>query len=313
MRRFNVRMDAQIATLAVAERGTFAAAGSYLGVTTSAVRKQIEHIDHELGTRVFRSFGKRMVPTAAGDIYLPEARESVRHARLGVDRVHAFIKMQTNDLRIGYSSHLNTKLLEVVRRIQPEGNAAISITRESLMTHQAVTGVLGGEFHVGFGILPILERDISSRLLLEEPLVACLPAGHRLVTKATIHPEDLENEPVVSLSKRGLPGRHQEIVTHFESLGVALKFVADAYCVNEALWLVTQGTGISLMTRFSASSYRYELAIRPFSDRLLTVKSGVFTRRDHDQKLVQDFVDQAWNETHALRPRPLGPSRRPSI
>jgi LysR family transcriptional regulator, benzoate and cis,cis-muconate-responsive activator of ben and cat genes len=310
MRRLNIRMDGQIAVLAVAEKGSFKAAGEYLGVGKSAVRKRIENIDQELGTHVFRFSGGRMVLTQAGDIYLPEARESVRHARLGVDRVRAFVKVQTNDLRIGYSTYLNSKLLEVVRRIQPEGDASMSITRESLLTHQAVTGVLEGEFHVGFGILPIPEPDLYTRLLMEEPVVACLPVGHHLATKSTISPEDLGNEPMVSLSKRGLPGRHAEIVTHFESLGVSLKFVADAYSIKEALWLVTQGAGVSLMTRFSASSYRHEVVIRPLSDRLLTVKSGIFTRRDHDQKLVNDFVDLAWNETTALRPRQQGSGRQ---
>ncbi len=124
------------------------------------------------------------------------------------------------------------------------------------------------------------------------------------MAKSTIQPEDLENESVVSVMRKGLPGRHEEIVTHFESLGISLNFVADAYSLKEALWLVTEGVGVSLMTRFSASSYRYDVVVRPLSDRLLTVKSGVFTRRDHDQKLVLDFVDLAWTETAALRVRP---------
>jgi DNA-binding transcriptional LysR family regulator len=223
---------------------------------------------------------------------------------LGVDRVQALLRANANNLRIGYSTFLNTRLLDIVRRIQPEGTDAALVTRESLITHQAVAGVLQGDFHVGFGILPILESDLSTRLLLEEPLMACLPVGHRLATRSTIRPEDLGNEPVVSVSRKGLPGRHQEIVTHFESLGVSLKFAADAYSTKEALWLVTQGAGVSLMTKFSASAYRYDVVIRPLSDRLLTVKSGIFARRDHDQKLIQDFVDLAWAETAALRANP---------
>jgi DNA-binding transcriptional LysR family regulator len=248
--------------------------------------------------------GKGMVLTDAGNLYLLSARESVRQALLGVDRVQAFLRAQTNDLRIGYSTYLNTRLLDIIRRIQPEGIDSLSVTKESLTTRQTVAGVLQGDFHVGFGILPILESDISSRLLFEEPLVACLPVGHRLATRSMIRPEELENEPVISVSRKGLPGRHQEIVTHFESLGVSLKFVADAYSAREALWLVTQGIGVSLTTRFSASSYRYDVVIRPLSDRLLTVKSGVFTRRDHVQRLVSDFVDLAWTETTALRANP---------
>lgn len=301
MRRLKMTMEGQIAILAVAEKGSFEAAGKYLGVGKSGVRKRVHNVESELGAPVFRSAGKGMVPTEAGNIYLPAARESVRHASLGIDRVRAFLQVQANDLRIGYSTYLNTRLLDIIRHIHPKGIDSMSVTRESLMTNQAVTGVLQGELHVGFGILPILETDISSRLLFEEPLMACLPVGHRLALKSTIQPEDLENEPLVSVCQKGLPGRHGEIVTHFESLGVSLKFAADAYSVREALWLVTQGTGISLVTRFSASAYRHDIVVRPFSDRLLTVKSGIFTRRDHDQKLVLDFVDLAWAETASLR------------
>lgn len=178
------------------------------------------------------------------------------------------------------------------------------------MTHQAIIGVLQGYLHVGFGVLPILEPDISSRLLLEEPLMACLPVGHRLAAKATIQPEDLESEPIVALSHNVLPGRHEEITRHFESLGVFLKYVAEVCSVKEALWLVTQGAGVSLMTRFSAMSCRYDVIVRPLSDRLLTVKSGVFIRRDVEDAFVRDFVDLAWSETAVVRANEHWPRKR---
>jgi DNA-binding transcriptional LysR family regulator len=310
MRRLNIRMDGQIAVLAVAEKGSFKAAGDYLGVGKSAIRKQVENIDDELGAHVFRFAGGRMVLTQAGDIYLPEARESVRHARLGVDRVRAFVRVQTNELRIGYSTYLNTKLLDIVRRIQPAGATPVSVMRESMLTQEAVAGVLQGALHVGFGILPISEPELETRLLMEDALVVCLPAGHRLATKSTVQPDELAGESLISVMRKSLPGRHNEIAAHFESLGVPLQFVADAQSFKEALWLTTQGIGVSLMTRFSASSCRHEVVIRPLSDRLLTVKSGIFTRRDHDQQLVKDFVDLAWNETAALRPQQYRTGRR---
>jgi len=196
---------------------------------------------------------------------------------------------------------LNTRLLDVIRRLDVR---SIHVTRESLSTRQGVSGVLRGNLHAGFGILPILEPDISARLLFEEPLMACFPVGHRLAARSTVQLEDLEDESVVSVARKELPGRHQEIVSHFESHGVTLNFVADTYSHEEAVWLVTQGAGISLMTKFSASVCRYNVVVRPLSDRLLTVKSGIFTRRDNNQKPVQDFVDLAWTETATLRANP---------
>ena len=297
-------MDGQIAVLAVAEKGSFEAAGKYLGIGKSAARKRVLSVESETKTPLFRTVGRVMVPTEAGNLYLLSARESVRQAWLGLDRVQAYVRAQTNDLRIGYSTHLNTRLLDIVRRIPPTGIGSPSVTRESLMTYQIIQGVLQGDFHVGFGILPIMEPDLSTRLLFEEPLMACLPLGHRLATKSTIRPEDLADEPVISVVRKMLPGRHEEIVAHFESLGISLKFTSDASSLKEALWLVTQHGGVALMTRFSAMSHRYDVVVRPLSDRLLTVKSGILTRRDHDQKLIHDYVDLAWTETASLRANP---------
>jgi DNA-binding transcriptional LysR family regulator len=297
-------MDGQIAVLAVAEKGSFEAAGRYLGIGRSAARKRVHSVESETGTPLFRILGKVMVPTEAGNLYLLSARESVRQAWLGLDRVQAFLRAQTNDLRIGYSTYLNTRLLDIVRRIPPTCIGSPSVTRESLMTYQIVEGVLQGDLHVGFGILPVMEPDLSTRLLFEEPLVACLPVGHHLATRSTIRPEELADEAMISIMRKVLPGRHEEIVRHFESLGVSLRFVAEAISLKEALWLVTQHVGIALMTRFSAMSYRSEVVVRPLSDRLLTVKSGILTRRDHDQKLITDFVDLALAETAALRASP---------
>lgn len=297
-------MDGQVAVLAVAEKGSFEAAGKYLGIGRSAARKRVQSVESEAGTSLFRMVGKVMVPTEAGNLYLLSARESVRQAWLGLDRVQAFLRAQTNDLRIGYSTYLNTKLLDIIRRIPPTGIGSPLVTRESLMTYQIIAGILQGDLHVGFGILPVMEPDLATRLLFEEPLIACLPMGHHLAAKSTIRAEDLADEPILSIMRKVLPGRHEEIVAHFESLGISLKFTSDASSLKEALWLVTQRVGIALMTRFSATSYRSEIVVRPLSDRLLTVKSGILTRRDHDQRLITDFVDLAWAETAALRANP---------
>ena len=306
MRRLKVTMDGQVAVLAVAEKGSFEAAGQYLGVGKSAVRKRVRSIDSELGTPVFRAIGKGMVPTEAGNIYLPVARESVRQASLGVDRVRAFVRVKTNDLRIGYSSQLNTKFLAIIAQLQLRPNDSLQIRSESMLTSQVIASVLQSELNVGFGFLPIWEADLLSRQLMEEPLMVCLPAGHRLSAKRAIQPEELRNEPIIAVGRKAVPGRHDEIVAHFESLGVSLRFVADAYLSREALWQVSRGTGVALMTRSAAEISRTDIVMRPLADRLLTVKSGVFIRREHDQpdNTIRRFIDRAWVETAILRTHP---------
>ncbi len=303
MRRLRVTMDGQIAVLAVAEKGSFEAAGKYLGIGKSAVRKRVRGVEIELGTPIFRSIANGMLQTDAGGLYLPVARESVRHASLGVDRVRAFMRVQRKDLRIGYSSHLNGKLLAIISHLQLRPNDAFKISRESLLTHQVVDSVLQGDLNIGFGYLPLHQPDLYSQQLMEEPLMVCLPAGHPLGTKRAVEPAELDSQPFIVVGRKALPGRHEEIVTHFESLGIALNVVADAYLPREALWMVTQGIGLAIMTRSSVDSLRLGLIVRPLADRLLTLKSGVFIRREHDRSdnTLRQFVDRIWTETVSLR------------
>jgi DNA-binding transcriptional LysR family regulator len=301
MRRFNVKMDGQIAVLTVAEKGSFSAAGKSLEMTTSAVRKQVEGVSAELGAQLFRRAGSRLEPTEVGGIYLPEIRESVRHARLGVDRVQAFVRAKAIDLRIGYSSHLSEQLLDIIVRLQP--TRATSSGFESSLTHQVISHVLQGRLHVGFGFLPIQQPELIVRPLMQEPLMACLPPGHRLIAKQSIEPADLQNEPMIAVGRKALPGRHKEIVEYFEGEGVFLNFVSDAYLPKEALWLASRGIGLTLMTRSSAAPVRSDVVLRPLSAQFLTVKSGIFARRDHHVSYITEFIDKAWAATVALRPK----------
>lgn len=301
MRRFNVKMDGQIAVLTVAEKGSFAAAGETLDVTTSTVRKQVEGFAAEAGTPIFERVGNRLVPTVAGGICLPEIRESVRHARLGINRVHAFVRAQAKDLRIGYSSCLSESLLDIIARLQPEGSIP---GLKSLLTQQVVSQVLHGKLHVGFGFLPIHQPDLVVRTLMQEPLVACLPAGHRLIARQSVEAEDLVSEPMIALARKALPGRHKEIVEYFEGEGVFLKFARDAYLPKEALWLVSRGLGVALMTRSSAVPLRPDIVLRPLSNQLLTVKSGLFGLRDLHTDYIKEYVEKVWTATAVLRPKP---------
>lgn len=60
--------------LAAFDTGSFAAAGNLLGVSQQAVSKSILRLEAQLGVRLFERDGRRLRPTAYGDLFLPHAR-----------------------------------------------------------------------------------------------------------------------------------------------------------------------------------------------------------------------------------------------
>jgi hypothetical protein len=67
--------------------------------------------------------------------------------------------------------------------------------------------------------------------------------------------------------------------------------------------MVSRSIGLALMTRSSASVFQTDAVLRPFSDPSLTVKSGVFFRRDSNERVVEDFIQDAVVATAGLRLR----------
>ena len=74
----------------VVEEGSFSAAARFLGVTPSAVSRQVSQLEHELGGRVFQRTTRRQSLTEAGEIYFQHAHRIVgdlEAARLAVSRL----------------------------------------------------------------------------------------------------------------------------------------------------------------------------------------------------------------------------------
>ena len=137
-------MDEQIAVLAVADKGSLEAAGKYLGVGRSAVRKRIQGVENELGTSLFYSSRSRgMVPTEAGNLYLLQARESVRHAWLGIDRVRAGDSDLGQVVVLSGAGDADTR--EAERRLRIDVTDATRIAKANLVEQMGGNGVVVGE------------------------------------------------------------------------------------------------------------------------------------------------------------------------
>lgn len=61
--------------IAIAETGSLSAAARRTGVSQPAVSGYLHDLERELGIALFLRSGRRMTPTAAGNIYLEMARE----------------------------------------------------------------------------------------------------------------------------------------------------------------------------------------------------------------------------------------------
>ncbi len=291
MRRPQVKLDNLIAVIEVAEKRDFERAAKELGLTPSAVRKQVETLEGILGVPLFDGKKGRLSLTDDGKLFHADAARSVEYALLAEEKVQARLALRNRRLFIGHSTYLPPQLIALITRLEvDDSSSAFDIQHVSGLTSTTAKRVAEGSLHAGVGFLPVQEPSLIVRDLFEEPLVVCIPSGHKLALKAVIYPQDLTDEPVIAVSREPLPYLHREIEEHFNGFGITLKIVADAFAPPEALTLVAQKLGICFLAGSSAVT-RPGVMIRPMSTKFLKRRSGIFVREDNHSPLLQRLID----------------------
>ena len=88
-------------------------------------------------------------------------------------------------------------LLRIIREEAPE----IEVTLYSQSSPELALALMRGKLDVAFLRPEKQSLGLSFKLLAKEPLIAVLPAGHRLASRKKIRPQDLAREIYVSSAR----------------------------------------------------------------------------------------------------------------
>lgn len=287
--------------IAVAQEGSESRAASRLHTNQPSISRTIHEVEAAIGVRLFYTWhgGSRL--TEAGKAFVEEILHSVDQYERAVQRAQNVAKRQAGFLNVAYSSFLCPELLSIVSDIHFERPNDPVLRMTSLHTVGIIRGVLEGQYQAGIGYLPIHYAELETRELLDEDLMLCIPARHRLFRLDRISPQDLDREPLIGISEHALPEVHKEINAYFEVLGIELNVIAQPFTFYEAIHMAATGRGIALVSSGWSHLTKDGIAFRPLSDRLLTMKSGIFVRRDSRTDAINDFQNLLWMKTERLR------------
>lgn len=287
--------------IAVAQEGSESRAASRLHMAQSGVSRTIHDVETSVGARLFYTWhgGSRL--TEAGKVFVEDILHSVDQYERAVQRAQNVAKRQAGFLHVAYSSFLCPELLQIVSDLHFERPDDPVLRMTSLHTIGIIRGVLEGQYQAGIGYLPIHYSELETRELLDEDLMLCIPTRHRLFRHDSISPQDLDREPLIGVSEHALPEVHKEITAYFEVLGIDLNVIAQPFTFYEAIHMAAAGRGIAMVSSGWSHLTRDGITFRPLADKLLTMKSGIFVRRDSRTGVVNDFQNLLWTRTEKLR------------
>lgn len=251
--------------LAVAETRNFTRAAERCFVAQSALSQRIANLERELGTALFARTSRRVELTAAGEAFLPLARQSLDAADRAATEAAAAVGQVRGRLAIGMIPTVAAlNVPEVLRRFR-EKYPAVQIELRVDASHRLADQVAGGRLDVAFLGLPESQTPagVRFRALVHDRHVVVLPRDHRLATHSEVSLTDLTDEEFSDFPANS-PGRTQAD-NAFESAQLRRTVTFEVVSPELMLDLVRHGLAVALLPSTFVKPAP-ELVILPVTD-----------------------------------------------
>jgi LysR family transcriptional regulator, hca operon transcriptional activator len=130
-------------------------------------------------------------------------------------------------------------------RIIREEAPGVEIILSSQSSPELALALMRGKMDVAFLRRETQTVGLSFRFLTKEPLIAVLPADHRLASRKKIRPHDLARESYISPARLA-PVLKSVIDDYAATVGITLKAAYDAENLSGAMSLVASTGGVTL-------------------------------------------------------------------
>ncbi|MHB8505240.1 MAG: LysR family transcriptional regulator, partial [Acidimicrobiales bacterium] len=181
----------------LAEEGQFVRAATRLHVAQPSISSAVRALEVELGATLFDRSRQGAVATAAGEAFLPWARQVLADCDAGVAAVGALAGLQRGRVTLGATPSLTTTVLPPVLAEFRADHPGVE-----LVVHEAGSGDLVRRLErslVDFAliILPVAGTWLETRALGEEELVLAVPADHPLSQRPALRIGELRDVALV--------------------------------------------------------------------------------------------------------------------
>ena len=234
---------------AVVSSGSVTAAAENLGYTPSAVSQQVAALERQTGVPLLERVGRGVRPTAAGRLLTEHADVISRNLAEAETALADLRAGRTGTLSVRYFATAGAALVPpAVARLRAEF-PGVQLDLKLIDPQDPLPEVERGDAD-----LAIVVRGESTppspavRLvhLLDDPMRAVLPRGHRLAAKRVIDLVDLAEEPWVCNER--VPGTCMDVVLDAcGAAGFSPNFTVLAEDYATARGFVAAGLGVSLI------------------------------------------------------------------
>jgi DNA-binding transcriptional LysR family regulator len=187
--------------VAVAAELNFSRAAKRIHVVQSALSASVAKLEKELGVELFDRSKRQITLTAAGETFLPHAREVIHTAHRAQASVHVFRDQLTGSVTLGTLMSWGTLDLPAALEDFRRSNPLVTVRLRQSLTGSAghLTAIADGQMDLALvSISSPGSQLVALRELMSEPMVFVCEPRHPLADRRKVALTDLDGQDFIT-------------------------------------------------------------------------------------------------------------------
>jgi len=199
--------------LTVVEEGSLHRAAERAHISQSAVTRQMQLLEHDLGGRILERTSTGVHLTTGGHALAQKAKRLLDDYDSTMGDVRRLVRGESEQLCIGYLASAGQQYLgepiRALRRVHPK----VKMKMLDLTPGEIISALRRCEVDLVLTYLGmnLLSRDFYTRKIDVVPSVAVLPIDHRLASQKQILMSELKDERFLQVAETCAPGYNQSV------------------------------------------------------------------------------------------------------
>ncbi len=283
---------------AAAEESNFTRAAQKLSISQPALSKAVQHLENEIGLKLFVRDGNKIALNRYGQVFLEEVNSALLHLETGLKNLAAMAGQEYGHISIAISAATN--ILKPVEEFLIE-HPNVNFKEVPADAKQMEALLLSGQVDFGVTYDWIDNPKIDWLSVYEDRMSVLLPKGHPLSDRKEIRLKELENERVLQGDSFG---RLSYVFDFSDGSVYSPNIVYEGTDKSLVGRLVSANVGIAFaplsvsLSLHSKDHFPYEdgaldLAYIPLVDTFWHRTLGIVTLHDHFiSKAASEFIDR---------------------
>lgn len=281
--------------VAVAGEENVSRAALKLHVSQPGLSRQIRDLEDEIGFQLLERSAKSVRLTAAGKVFLIEAREVLQHADAAVNKARAVAHGGSGEIHVGYAPSLTVQILPPMLRAFQGEFPHVRVTLHDLSSEEMLTQLGTRKLQIALTVRPPakLLRGLSYVEIARYAMVVAVAPNHPLAKLKAITLQQVAPEPLIGLNRKDYPEYHVETKKLFADVGLKSNIAEEHEGGTGIIAAVEAGRGIALVPSSLACIVGTRVKLIPLKPALPPIRVGAVSLKESGSELVKKFIATA--------------------